>query len=182
MPDPTISEALAEAYAIAPAEEIIVDTLEVRHPSFIDAAGNPDSMWITTNEVELSAEIEGGAPIKAGQTVVFRAIPFSFSRPRIEAGSTASIDIRIDNINRDWIKALDRAVVEPSKILVCYRCYLASSLLDGPQIIPPPTFVLSQCDVDMFCLRGSARVAIDLAGSFPRRLYTAAEFPGLIGQ
>ena len=34
MPDPTLSAALKEAYAIAPTDEVIYHTLELWHPAF----------------------------------------------------------------------------------------------------------------------------------------------------
>lgn len=182
MPDPTISEALAEAMAIAPDDEIVIDTLEIRHPSFIDENGNPDSIWITTNEVEIVAPVEDDAPVKGGEMITFRSFAFSFALGRIEPGSGAEIEIRVDNVDRRIIEALDRAVMEPTKIIMCYRPFLSSDLEGGPQMIPPPSYVLSQCSVDSFTCIGRARVAIDLAGPFPRYVYTATEYPGLIGQ
>ena len=53
--------------------------------------------------------------------------------------------------------------------------------LSAPQMIPPPTFTLSEVKVDSRSARGKARLDIDLSGTFPRRTYTAQEFPGLIG-
>lgn len=40
MPDTTLSEALKEAYASAPSDVILLHTLELRHPSFVDEQGN----------------------------------------------------------------------------------------------------------------------------------------------
>jgi hypothetical protein len=41
MPDPTLSEAIQEAYAHAPSDAIILHTLELRHPDFRDDSGQP---------------------------------------------------------------------------------------------------------------------------------------------
>ena len=41
MTDNTLSEALKEAYASAPSNVILLHTLELRHPSFVDENGNP---------------------------------------------------------------------------------------------------------------------------------------------
>ena len=40
MPDTTLSEALKEAYASAPSDVVLLHTLELRHPSFVDEQGN----------------------------------------------------------------------------------------------------------------------------------------------
>ena len=36
MPNTALSEAIKEAYASAPSEQIILHTLELRHPAFVD--------------------------------------------------------------------------------------------------------------------------------------------------
>ena len=45
MPDPALSEAIREAYAAAPADVVILHTLELRHPAFGDDDGNPSKKW-----------------------------------------------------------------------------------------------------------------------------------------
>ena len=39
MPNTALSEAIKEAYASAPSQQIILHTLELRHPSFVDETG-----------------------------------------------------------------------------------------------------------------------------------------------
>ena len=182
MPDPTLTEAWKEAAALAPAGEEPVDTLEIRHPDFIDDDGNPDSIWITTNQTDVTAPIEDDAPVKGGQSVVFRSFGFTFKLARIEPGSGAEMEIAVDSTDRRIVAALDRAVVSSIEIVMCYRPYLSNDLEDGPQMIPSPSFVLSKASVRNLRTTGRARVAIDLAGPFPREVYTAIEYPGLIGQ
>ena len=41
MPNAALSEAIKEAYASAPSQQIILHTLELRHPAFVDEAGQP---------------------------------------------------------------------------------------------------------------------------------------------
>ncbi|MDP1605016.1 MAG: DUF1833 family protein [Legionella sp.] len=182
MPDPTLTEAWKEAAALAPDGEIPIDTLELRHPDFVDDDGNPDSAWLTTNQTDITAPLEDDAPVKGGQDVVFRAIAFSFKLARIEPGSGAAMEIAIDSTDRRIVEALDRAVVSPIEIILCYRPYLSHDLEGGPQMIPPKTFVLSNAAVGTLRTTGRARVAIDLAGAFPRDFYTAVEYPGLLNQ
>lgn len=182
MPDPTYTDALAEAIALAPADDVVIDTLEIRHETFVDDDGNPDSIWITTNGEDVEARIEAGAPLKGGQTVRFLSFPFKFKLGRIEPGAGAELTIEIDGVDRRIIEALDRAIVEPTKIIMVYRVFLSSDLEDGPQRLPPDSFVLSECDTNVTKVVGRARIEIDMTGPFPRYLYTANEYPGLIGQ
>ena len=46
MTDTTLSQALKEAYASAPSEVILLHTLELRHPSFVDDNGNPTAIRV----------------------------------------------------------------------------------------------------------------------------------------
>jgi len=131
---------------------------------------------------EVEAPIEESAPVKGGQTVRFLSFPFKFKLGRIEPGAGAELTIEIDGVDRRIIEALDRAIVEPTKIVMVYRVFLGSDLADGPQRLPPDAFVLSECDTTVTKVTGRARVEIDMTGPFPRYLYTATEYPGLIGQ
>ncbi len=182
MPDPTISDAYAEAIALAPADEVEIDTLEIRHPSFVDEAGNPDSIWITTNEVDIIAAVEANAPVKGGLMTLFRSLGFSFTLAGIQPGVGAEIEIRVDNVDRRIVRSIKQAAKEQTKIIMCYRPYLSSDLDGGPQMMPAPEYELRECDADSLNVIGRARVAIDLAGPFPRWFYTANEYPGLLGQ
>ena len=182
MPDPTLSDAAKEAYALAPDDEIVIDTLEIRHPTFIDDDGNLDSIWLTTNQADILALLEADAEVKGGQMVTFRSFGFRFTLPRVEPGSGPEMEISVDSTDRRIIEALDRAATDARQIVMCYRPYLSNVLDEGPQMIPPPSFVLSQAAAKGLTTRGRARVAIDLGGAFPRYVYTATEYPGLIGQ
>lgn len=179
---PTFTEALAEAIALAPAEEVQIDTLEIRHETFVDDFGNPDSIWITTNQEDVLAPIEASAPLKGGQTIRFLSFAFKFKLGRIEPGTGAELTIEIDGVDGRIIEALDRAIVEPTKITMVYRVFVSSDLEDGPQRLPPDAYVLNDCETNVAKIVGRARVEIDMNGPFPRHLYTANEYAGLIGQ
>lgn len=181
MPDPSVSDALAEAYALAPGDEIVLHTLEVRHPAFVDADGNPDSIWVVANSENVTATIEESAPIRGGEAVTFVGLPFAFRLPPVEPGATPEIELQIDNVDRRIVENLDLAVSDGNKIVVVYRPFLASDLTQ-PQMDPPPAFDLSDVRVDIMKVTARARTSIDLRGAFPRRLYTAREFPGLVGR
>lgn len=180
MTDESLSAALKEAYALAPADEVVLHTLEFRHADFVDQDGNPDSIWVVLNTENIEAPVEDDAPVRAGETVTFVAIQFEMTRPPIEAGATPEIEISVDNVDRRIVENLDRANESPEKIVAVYRCFLASDLEAGSQILPPPDFELSEVKVDLLKCRARARTSIDLRGAFPRMLYTARTHPGLV--
>lgn len=182
MPDPSLSDALAEAAALAPADELVHDTLEIRHPDFVDEAGNPDSLWITNDTVALAAPIEAGAPVRPGETVTFTALAFSFALAAIEPGTTPEIEISLDNVNRAIVQYLDMAMESAKPITVVYRPYLDSDVAAGPQIMPPPSFEIAEVTVTLGAASLKARTGIDLRVAFPLRRYNIVEFPGLAGR
>lgn len=181
MTDPTYTEALAEAIALAPEEEVHIDTLELRHETFVDDDGNPDSIWVTTNAENVDARLEDAAPVKGGQTVRFLSFPFKLKLGRIEPGTGAVLNLEIDGVDRRIVRAIKRASTEPTKVVMVYRVFLSSDLGDGPQRLPPDAYVLNECDANASKVVGTAKVEIDMTGPFPRYLYTANEYPGLIG-
>jgi hypothetical protein len=168
MPDPSVSDALAEAYALAPSHDLVLHTLEVRHPLFVDGQGSPDSMWLVANDEDIRARIEASAAVRAGEMVTFKALPFRFSLAPIEAGSTPEIEVTIDGVSRTLVPNLDRAVTDTNKIVMVYRPYLYSDLLGGPQMDPPPSFELSEVQVTALAVIAKARTSVDLRGAFPR--------------
>ncbi len=175
-----MKEALREAYAVAPADELIIATLEIRHPTFLGEDGLPDSAWVTTNEVDIQAGIEADAPVRGGETVTFRAMAFRFKLAPIEPTAKTELQLQIDNVSGYLIPQLDRAKTDWRPVLMCFRPYLENDLAE-PQMIPPPTYTLSKVKVNHLTAQATARVDMDFGGAFPRRVYTAAEFAALIG-
>lgn len=182
MPDPSLSDALAEAAALAPTEEIIRHTLEIRHPDFVDDNGDPDSVWMVADSEELIAPLEDDAPIKGGETVTWSPVGFTFALAAIEPGTTPEIEITIDGVNRTLIRYLDLAMESGQPITLAYRPYLDSAIEDGPQMDPVLTFEAASIKVSLTSVVVTARTRIDLRGAFPIRQYTLAEFPGLAGR
>lgn len=182
MPDPSMTDALAEAAALAPADETIWHTLEIRHPDFEDEDGNPTSIFIVQNTKDLVAPLEPDAPVRGGEWVTFVGFLFGFALVSVEPGVTPEIEITVDGIDRSVIAQIDRAMESGEPIVVVYRPYLDSDLADGPQMDPAPSFELAEVHVSATSLKAKARTGVDLRGRFPRRSYTSAEFPGLVGR
>lgn len=183
MPDPSLTDALAEAAALAPAEEIFYETIEFRHPDFVDENGDADSLRLVADTQDLVAPLEAEAPIKGGQWVTFnRSRIAGVYRPPIEPGATPEIEITVDGVSRAIIRYLDLAMESASPLTMAYRVYLDSAIADGPQMDPVPTFEVSEITVTLAGVKLKARTKIDLRGAFPVKQYTIAEFPGLAGR
>jgi hypothetical protein len=168
------SEALAEAYVSAPETEIILDTLEFRHPSF-----GSQIPRVVNDHIALMATLEAGAPIHGGMLVEFLPVAFRFTRPEeSDTSSAPEIMIEVDNVARVLIPYIDLARESTSPIEVTWRPYLVSDL-SGPHMDPPLTLTISTISANMTSVQARAGFA-DLANRrFPRNEYTSKRYRGL---
>jgi len=205
MPDPSLSAALAEAYASAPADVVVLHTLELWHPSFVEnGVARPirvvrnyedTATWLSLGGAEVQAVLDGldeearrnvglvarletGAPRDAGLLVPFVALGFELELPPVDTIPVPEIVVTIDNVGGEIIKHLDAAAVSLERIEVTYRPYLSIDI-NGPQMDPPLTMTLNEIEVDVFRISGRARV-LDIGNkAFPSEIYTIKKYPGL---
>ena len=178
MPNPALSEAIQEAYAHAPSDAIILHTLEIRHPDFRDENGNPTAIRVVRDQLDLQARLEADAPMDAGTIVNFVAMGFDLDLPAVDTTPVPEIVVTLDNVSREIVRYLDVAAESQSVIEITYRPYLSNDL-EGPQMDPPITLILSEVEADVQRVTARARM-MDIGNkAFPSRNYTAKEFPGL---
>jgi hypothetical protein len=183
------SLAIQEAYASAPTDVIILYTLELRHPSFVDSDGNPAPIRLVRDYGVLLEEgdpdifgyelkLEDDAPMDAGETVKYVSCMFDFELPSQQEGSLPTIEIIIDNVTREVGKYLDDVVELDTNIEVTYREYLLNDL-EVPQFILNGMSIQS---IDSTVTRVTATASFaDLVNrNFPGKLYRPEEFRGLI--
>lgn len=173
MPDFTLDDALKEAYASAPAAEVILHTLEIRHPSFTQP------IRVVRDHANFTAYLEPTAPVDPGGEVTFVGMAFEFIPPEVVKASSPEIEISLDAVSGEIIAYLDAAAQSSDLIEVTYRPYLASDP-SGPQVDPPITLVIRSVTADVFRVRARAGFA-DLSNrKFPNEVYDASRFPGLV--
>ncbi|TAN65276.1 MAG: DUF1833 domain-containing protein [Magnetospirillum sp.] len=178
MPDPLLSQAIKEAYAAAPADVVILHTLEIWHPTFLDGDGNPAPIRVVRDHADLTARLEAGAPRNAGEMVTFSALAFDLDLPPVDTGPVPEITVTLDNVGREITDALDGAATSQEKVEVTYRPYLSTDL-EGPHMDPPITLSLTEVEADVLRVTGRARM-LDVGNkAFPGITYTAKTYPGL---
>jgi len=178
MPDPALERAIREAYASAPSDTVILHTLELRHPSFLDDDGQPTAIRVVRDHVDLWARLEADAPVDAGGWVRFVAMGFELELPPVDTAPVPEIAVTLDNVSREIVRHLDAAATSQEKIEVTFRPYLSTDL-EGPQMDPPITLILTEVEADVFRVTGRARM-LDIGNkAFPAETYTAKRFPGL---
>lgn len=175
MPDPSLSQALAEAYASAPSDEVIYHTLEFRHAAFTQP------IRVVRDNADFTARLEATAPQNAGEMVTFVGFAFDLVRPEMSATGVPQCTIEIDNVSREILANIELAMTGIDPIEVTYREYLASDI-EGPQNDPPMTMTIASITADVFRVRAVAGFADIGNRRFPREEYTAERFPGLVAQ
>ena len=173
MPDPSLSAAIAEAYASAPTDLIIYHTLELYHPAFTVP------VRVVRDHVALDARLEAGAPRDAGDVVTFTAYAFDIIPPDQTADALPQCVIEIDNVGQEILAQIDAATSQPESIEVIYRQYLSDALNDGPENDPPLTLHLISLSADPMRIRATAGFRNLMDRAFPLRTYDLERFPGL---
>lgn len=172
MPDFTLDDALAEAYASAPSAEIILHTLEIRHPAF------STPVRVVRDNQDFTAYLEADAPVNAGEQVTFIGLAFDFVLPSVEASKSPELEVRLDNVSGELIEYLDLAANSAQLIEMTYRPYLASDP-SGPQMDPPLTLVVRSATASVFQVTAIAGFGDIANRKFPNQVYDTERFPGL---
>jgi len=173
MPDSTLSEAIKEAYASAPTDEIIYHTLEIWHPNFTTP------IYVVRDFQDLNATIEAGAARNASTEVTFVGFAFDIVPPEVDAAGVPQCVIEIDNVSREILANIEAAMGSTASITAIYRAYLSSDLT-GPENDPPLELTIMAITADPFKVRAVAGFGSLANIRFPRTDYDAETFPGLI--
>lgn len=158
-----LTEALKEAYATAPTDSIILETLEFLHPKFLDDNGNLTSIRVVNDHQDLFANIEDlkGSEVRApiatedddensnlkdpapteinesiyinDRLVKFNKFAFEITLPEVAEGASKELTLTIDNVSEEITKHLDSTVGSNDKIVVIYRPYLFRNKGDYPE-------------------------------------------------
>lgn len=166
MPNPSLQDAIKEAYAVAPTSKVILDTLEIRQ------TGVQSPIYLVKAKRELTAFDENGVER------TFEPAGFQFSLPPENEEGFRSLNVAIDNIGRRVSDFVEAAKSERVPVEVIYRPYLSDDLT-GPQMIPPLILYLKDIVVTVDQVTGRATFMDLVNKKFPLELYTRARFPSL---
>lgn len=173
MPDPLMSEAIAEAYASAPVGEVVWETIEIWHPVFAAP------IYVVRDYVSLDAMIEATAARNAGTVQTFVAYPFDLIPPDMAATSVPRATLEIDNVSREIGQQLDLAVTDGRPTEVIWRTYLSGNELIGPEHQPPLKLQLNSVSSTMLKVRAGLGFRDLVNQAFPTLEYDVDLFPGL---
>lgn len=174
----SFSEAITEAYASQGDDQPTVDTLEFHHSTFVDDYGQRTAARVAQGFQDWNFKLEDSAPINAGEYVVFRGVPFTFTKPQFGEDELPSCTFAISNVSRELTKYLELAIAKTEPIYMYYRPYLQSDPT-GPQIDPVYVMTLTAAKVGVTQITGTATLSDVHNYPFPFQKYTPTRFPGL---
>ena len=185
---PDWSAALAEAYAVAPADDFVVHTLELLHPAFVDGSDNADSVRIALDNRAWDLRYELGAPLFAGEVKTFEPLAMQVSLPEQSETTFGSLKLTLDNVPRTIWPKLQAAARVRASAQVIYREWVAVRNVATGVYTPSdaPDMIIDQLTMRIVTatvlrLEGNATFVDLLNKGFPRRSFSAAEYPGLFG-
>lgn len=174
MPNTTLSEAIKEAYASAPSDVVIINTLEIRHPAFTTP------IRVVSDFVTVTARLEVNAPVDGGVMVDFIPFAFELTLPEVMDRGVPELQLRIDNVSREIIQNIELAMGLPEKLEITYRAFLSNDLSGGPHNDPPLHLTITSIEADAYSIQARASIADFVNKKFPNKEYDERQFPGLI--
>lgn len=172
MTDTTLSQAIKEAYASAPAD-VIYSTLELRHPAF------SSPIRVVRDFADLTATLEATAPVNPSTSVTFTRFAFDFTKPEVSSVGVPQITITMDNVDRAIVANIEAALATTDLVQVTYREYLGSNLT-VPANNPPLSMTIMSVTADVFKVTAVAGFPDLMNRRFPSQEYSAEVFPGLV--
>lgn len=173
MPDSTLTQALKEAYAVAPNNTVAYHTLEIYHPAFTTP------IRVVRDFVDLTATLESTAPRNPSTAVTFTGYAFDIVPPEVSTIGVPQCQIQIDNVSREITANLELAIPTSTPIQVIYRMFISTDL-SAPQNNPPMILTITSISVDVFKVTATATFGDLVNKKFPSVIYDINTFPGLV--
>jgi len=161
----TLSEALKEAYATNPNNDIILNTIEIRHTSF----STPIRVVLDNQNHSLTLEDGSDAEFVAGY--------FDVVLPSVKENELGQVRLNIDGVSREIAQYIEQASESNDVIEATFRLYLNSNK-QAPEMDPVEGFI-TNITVDVFRVTGNITFTDYINKEFPVLHYSAKTFPGL---
>lgn len=187
MPD-LYSQALKEAYANAMPGQVILQTVELQHDTFVDDDNNPIGIRMVRDpgqQLDIINDIwgwnltlESDATLNAGESVTFVSCMFTLGLPEQNATQISEVQLDLDNVTAQVSRYLEKAVTVRSTMALIYREYLVTDLT-MPQFILRGLSI-KEVESNITRVKGAGQFLDLVNQAFPNKLYRPEEYPGLI--
>lgn len=162
----SLTDAIKEAYAVAPTNIRVFETLEISHESIEEPIRIVQDFRALTATLETSEE------------VTFQPVWFNFTLPAATESGRQDLSLSIDNINREVSDFVNLAKEYVTPVTIIYRPYLSSNL-SQPQLDPPLRLTLQDVSISLLTVSGKAIFADVVNKKWPTEFYTRARFPSI---
>lgn len=163
----SISEAYAEAAAVAPVNRAMLACYALSHPAW------DEPIYIVSDHQNFTATLE------TGPTIEFIACPVDVIPPEeSDSSKSPTIQVRIDGVSRILADQLDQAVGTADMITITERNY-ASDDPSAPAVLPPLVLTLRDVQVSETTVTAQAGFSDPVNMGFPSKDYLVREYPGL---
>lgn len=161
-----LTEAIKEAYAVAPSTVAIIETLEIRQEDV------QLPIFLAKHHIAIEAFDENG------DLHTFNPAGFQLSLPPANEEGFRSLNVVMDNVDRRLTEFIKLAKSEPVPITIIYRPYVSTDL-STPHMLPPLVLFLKEVQVVGATVTGRATFMDIVNKAFPNERYTRARFPAL---
>jgi len=164
--NPSLQDAIKEAFALAPSTVVILNTIEIRQQ------GVQDPIYLVQARKGITATDENGVDHD------YEPVGFQFSLPPSNEEGFQSLNVAIDNISRRVTNFVTTAMSEAEPVKMVYRPYVSTDLT-VPQMNPPLVLFLKDVKITSVQVTGRATFMDVVNKKFPSQLYTRERFPSL---
>lgn len=170
----TMSQAIKEAYARAGSTTVHKIALELRHTSW------PVPARMIDHATDVTLTLEPGAPVGAGQSVVFVGTGMEANEPELGAEPTAEMTITIDGVAGGMQALLEATSDSPSPIQVTIRAVALDTDNDAVVgVLTPYHLQVKSAAIDMTTVRLTMGRVAPVNMKFPRVKYSPETYPQL---
>jgi len=171
-----LSQASAEAFAVCKRNETHLDTLEFRHPLFLEGE-TPAPGRVVCNKEDFYGTLEADAPLNGGESVRFVRGAFGIELPRQDDTGSGTLVMKVDNVLADLARMIDQVSLTFDPIEVTFRGFIAEQP-SAPSTLPIH-MELTDITVDVNEITAVASFSQVYKRAYPMQLFTKDRFPGL---
>lgn len=166
MPNTSLSDAIKEAYALAPREVVVLETLQI-------------SNSVLAEDIFLVKDLVGNNfTLEDDSVEFFEPAGFRLELPQITDIGIQELILAIDNTDRRITDFVNAVKGNNTQTEIRYRPYLASDLTT-PQLETPLLLYLKDISISAIEVQGKATFADVINKKFPNEWYTRTRFPSL---
>ena len=132
-----LARALAESYASATQDNIVLITVEFNHAVFSQPARVARWSAACPTPQKFVCKLEDTAPYNPGQEVEFIGLPFEAQFPDKTEDNAGQFEFKVHGIGFELDADLEAAALSGGKITAIVRIYLKGEELNGPAEVWP---------------------------------------------